>query len=89
MKVTTKNPGNIVDFTFAHCKEGFDNHINLSIRGYNDLLDDIVHELEHAVEKKYGDFIYGERKIEDELILKRNQLKKFIFSAGFKKSQKI
>jgi len=32
----------MIDFTFAHRKEGFDNHINLSIRGYNDLLDDVV-----------------------------------------------
>jgi len=43
-----------------------------------DLLDDIIHELAHAVEKKYGDFIYGDGKIEDEFILKRNRLKRIL-----------
>ena len=43
-----------------------------------DLLDDIVHEIGHAVEKKYGEYIYGDGKIEDEFILKRNQLKNIL-----------
>jgi tRNA (cmo5U34)-methyltransferase len=30
------------DFEFSHREEGFDNHIEKSIRGYNDLLDDVV-----------------------------------------------
>lgn len=30
------------DFTFAHREEGFDAHIEMSIRGYNNLHDDIV-----------------------------------------------
>ena len=30
------------DFTFAHSPEGFDNHIDSSIRGYANLLDDVV-----------------------------------------------
>ena len=30
------------DFTFAHREEGFDNHIDMSIRGYGNLHDDIV-----------------------------------------------
>jgi len=30
------------DFTFAHRKEGFDNHIEMSIRGYSSLHDDVV-----------------------------------------------
>jgi hypothetical protein len=28
------------DFTFAHCDEGFDNHIDHSIRHYSSLHDD-------------------------------------------------
>tara|TARA_B110001454_G_C12645607_1_gene403155 strand:+ start:347 stop:1048 length:702 start_codon:yes stop_codon:yes gene_type:complete len=32
----------MADFTFAHRKEGFDEHIDKSIRGYSNLLDDIV-----------------------------------------------
>ena len=30
------------DFTFAHREEGFDNHIDKSIRGYKELLNDVV-----------------------------------------------
>jgi tRNA (cmo5U34)-methyltransferase len=32
----------MADFTFAHRKEGFDNHIDNSIRGYSDLIDDVI-----------------------------------------------
>ena len=31
----------MADFTFAHRKEGFDEHIEHSIRGYSNLLEDI------------------------------------------------
>jgi len=32
----------MADFTFAHRSEGFDSHIDMSIRGYSALLDDVV-----------------------------------------------
>jgi len=32
----------MADFTFAHREEGFDNHIEQSIRGYSNLLEDVV-----------------------------------------------
>ena len=32
----------MADFTFAHREEGFDEHINNSIRGYSDLLQDVI-----------------------------------------------
>ena len=32
----------MADFTFAHREEGFDEHINWSIRGYSDLLKDVI-----------------------------------------------
>ena len=32
----------MADFTFAHREEGFDEHIDWSIRGYSNLLDDVV-----------------------------------------------
>ena len=32
----------MADFTFAHREEGFDEHINWSIRGYQNLLNDVV-----------------------------------------------
>ena len=44
-KISTKN-----DFTFAHRDEGFDNHIDQSIRGYSTLHDDIVKMSRYFVE---------------------------------------
>jgi len=38
------------DFTFAHRQEGFDNHIEKSIRGYNNLHDDVVNLSRYYVE---------------------------------------
>ena len=32
----------MVDFSFAHRPEGFDNHIEKSIRGYTHLIQDVV-----------------------------------------------
>ena len=38
------------DFTFAHREEGFDNHIDMSIRRYSDLHNDIVKMSKYFVE---------------------------------------
>tara|TARA_E500000178_G_scaffold343264_1_gene389743 strand:- start:414 stop:1115 length:702 start_codon:yes stop_codon:yes gene_type:complete len=38
------------DFTFAHREEGFDEHIEYSIRGYSNLLEDIVNLSKYFVE---------------------------------------
>ena len=38
------------DFTFAHRDEGFDNHIEKSIRGYNHLHDDVINLSRYYVE---------------------------------------
>ena len=38
------------DFSFAHSPEGFDNHIASSIRGYSNLLDDVVSFSRYFVE---------------------------------------
>ena len=40
----------MADFTFAHREEGFDEHISWSIRGYNDLLEDVVSFSRYFVE---------------------------------------
>ena len=32
----------MTDFTFAHRQEGFDEHIDWSIRGYSNLLEDVI-----------------------------------------------
>jgi|TARA_R100000455_G_C6265415_1_gene120639 hypothetical protein len=39
-----------------------------------DLLDDILHELAHAVEKKHQDKIYGDGRLEREFLAKRKHL---------------
>ena len=40
----------MADFTFAHREEGFDEHIEHSIRGYSNLLDDVVQYSRYFVE---------------------------------------
>ena len=39
-----------------------------------DLIDDLVHEISHAVEKKVGDLIYGDGMFQREFIAKRKRL---------------
>lgn len=41
----------MADFTFAHRKEGFDDHIENSIRGYGNLLDDVIGLSRYFVEE--------------------------------------
>ena len=40
----------MADFTFAHRQEGFDEHIDWSIRGYRNLLDDVIKFSRYLVE---------------------------------------
>jgi len=40
----------MADFTFAHREEGFDEHIEQSIRGYSNLLDDVISLSRYFVE---------------------------------------
>ncbi len=49
-----------------------------------DILDDLVHELSHAVEEQYGYQIYGDQKIHDEFLNKRMHLYKILWQMGFK-----
>jgi len=48
-----------------------------------DMKDDIVHELGHALEENYHDFIYDDEKIQDEYFAKLKKLKKFLEHEGF------
>ena len=41
----------MVDFTFAHREEGFDEHIEKSIRGYSQLIEDVVSLSRYFVER--------------------------------------
>ena len=49
-----------------------------------DMIDDIIHELAHAVEKEYGYEIYAsDRKITNEFKIKRKQLKRILGDNGY------
>lgn len=48
-----------------------------------DLIDDVIHEIGHAVEKRHDEFIYADGKIEDEFILKRSRLEKILQNQGY------
>lgn len=47
------------DFTFAHREEGFDNHIEMSIRGYGNLHDDIVSMSRYFVDNESSVYDIG------------------------------
>ena len=53
----------------------------------NDMLDDIVHEYAHVLEKEYNDEIYSDKEIEDEFLLKRHKLERIIKYQGFDLSE--
>ncbi len=48
-----------------------------------DLLDDVVHEIAHALEEKYAQEIYSDRLIEQNFISKRERLERIIKYYGF------
>ena len=48
-----------------------------------DLIDDIIHEVAHAVEEKYFDHIYGDGLIEREFLVKRKRLKQILLSQDY------
>jgi len=74
----------IGDFSFLHEREVnalyMDGAIYISNQqdDADDLEDDIIHEISHAVEEKHGDFIYGTGDIKDEFLLKRHKLKEIL-----------
>ena len=41
----------MADFTFAHREEGFDEHIEKSIRGYSQLIEDVVALSRYFIER--------------------------------------
>tara|TARA_B100000287_G_scaffold339722_1_gene325990 strand:- start:67 stop:753 length:687 start_codon:yes stop_codon:yes gene_type:complete len=48
----------------------------------DDMLDDIIHEIAHACEEKYGSFLYQDGEIEMEFFKKRKKLKSLLNSLG-------
>jgi ribosome-binding ATPase YchF (GTP1/OBG family) len=48
-----------------------------------DILDDIIHEISHAVEQNNSEIVFGDGKIEQEFIGKRKRLYNILKSEGF------
>jgi hypothetical protein len=53
----------------------------------SDLLDDIVHEISHALEESYAREIYGNDRIEIEFVAKRIRLESILRNEGYDTSQ--
>jgi hypothetical protein len=49
-----------------------------------DMVDDIIHEVSHALEENYSYEIYGDSKIKNEFIQKRERLFDELWSLGYK-----
>ena len=49
-----------------------------------DMVDDIVHEIAHSLEVPHGMFLYGDEKVKNEFLQKRNQLHGILWGHGFK-----
>jgi hypothetical protein len=49
----------------------------------NDMIDDIVHEIAHAVEEQHGKQIYGDNSIQNEFLGKRERLYHLLDQEGF------
>ena len=48
----------------------------------NDMIDDIVHEIAHVVEKYYNHIIYGDEQIKNEFLRKREAMRKILKYEG-------
>ncbi len=49
----------------------------------NDMIDDIIHELAHAVEEKYREFLYDDEKLAQEFLRKREALRRVLKYEGY------
>lgn len=49
-----------------------------------DLYDDLIHEIAHSVEEEYGQMIYGDAKIKNEFIRKREHIFNILWKMGHK-----
>jgi len=59
-------------------------YISNSQDDHNDLLDDLIHETSHSLESLYGLQIYGDGKLEQEFLRKREHLYDILWSAGYR-----
>ena len=49
-----------------------------------DMLDDLIHEYAHSLEEPHGMLIYGDFKMKNEFLEKRNTLHSILWNSGFK-----
>jgi hypothetical protein len=54
-----------------------------------DMLDDIVHEIGHAVEQKFGQYIYSDQRVEREFLAKRIQMAYTLQTYGYKLDKSV
>ena len=52
-----------------------------------DIVDDVIHEISHALEDSYGGLIYGDGSIIDEFLSKRKVLERYLRHTGFDTSE--
>lgn len=50
----------------------------------SDLYDDLIHEISHSLEEPHGYFLYGDKKIENEFLRKRQYLHDMLWKMGYK-----
>jgi len=48
-----------------------------------DMVDDIIHEIAHSLEVKYGELLYGDRKLSEEFLSKRKELWFLLSEEGY------
>ena len=51
---------------------------------FEDMYDDLVHEISHSLEEPHGYFLYGDKKIEKEFLTKRKYLHDILWKMGYK-----
>lgn len=51
---------------------------------FADLYDDLIHEISHSLENAHGWKIYGDQKVKDEFLRKRQYMHDILWKAGFK-----
>jgi len=74
----------MVDFTFAHRQEGFDEHIDWSIRGYSDMLKDVVAFSRYFVEDETNvvDIGCSTGKVTEQMISFNSEYKPYVKWVG-------
>ena len=54
----------------------------------HDMLESVIHEIAHSIESKFGAFIYGDNKLRNEFLGKREKLKDILDAQGYEIPEK-